>query len=389
MGGIAYCTNVHAGADLDATRANLAQHALAVKQLVNPDEPLGIGLWLSASAAARLRDPQCLADLATWMSDAELVPFTVNGFPYGDFHRPTVKHDVYHPTWAEAARVEYTLDLIAALNRLLHEGVEGSISTLPLCWGVPAPDRDMLVRCAANLRLIADHLARLEDEQGRLIYVCLEPEPGCVLQRSSDVVEFFHDYLSTGTDVDRIRRYVRVCHDICHASVMFEDQAAVVGRYREAGLRIGKIQVSSAIILPLDDLPPDEHVEALAQLRGFAEDRYLHQTTVRRGTEWQFFDDLPEAVKHAESRSDLSGEWRVHFHVPIFLERSGWLRTSREEILACLRAAQGCPELSHLEIETYAWSVLPETLRRPNLAEGIAEEIRWLRDMVLPHVASP
>ena len=52
---VGYCTNVHAGKDLEETRANLQQHALAVKSLVSPEQPMGVGLWLSASTAESLR----------------------------------------------------------------------------------------------------------------------------------------------------------------------------------------------------------------------------------------------------------------------------------------------------------------------------------------------
>ena len=33
----------------------------------------------------------------------------------------------------------------------------------------------------------------------------------------------------------------------------------------------------------------------------------------------------------------------------------------------------------HLEVETYAWGVLPPELRQPDLAAGIAQELAWLR----------
>ena len=50
-----YCTNVHAGADLAQTRANLERYALAVRQRFNPKGKLSIGLWLSA-VNVRFRD---------------------------------------------------------------------------------------------------------------------------------------------------------------------------------------------------------------------------------------------------------------------------------------------------------------------------------------------
>lgn len=378
---LGYCTNVHAGADLDQTRANLQQHAVAVKRMVSPQAPLGIGLWLSAAAAGALRRGGRLDEFRAWLQEAGLVPFTLNGFPYGDFHQRVVKHRVYQPTWCERARLDYTLDLIAIQHQLLPPGREGSISTLPLQWGHPAASKSDLARCAENLAAVAEHLDHLQQETGRLTYVCLEPEPGCALQRSSDVVPFFERFLLPGRDERGLRRHVRVCHDVCHAAVMFEDQADAVARYVAAGIGIGKVQVSSALVLNLDELAAADRRPALEQLRSFHEERYLHQTCVRTtaGSEPSFFEDLPQALQGVEDGDTLPGEWRVHFHVPIYVERCGWLSTSRSDITACLDAVRGCPELRHFEIETYAWTVLPEPLRQATLAEGIAEEIRWFQ----------
>jgi hypothetical protein len=380
---LGYCTNVHAGADLDRTCDNLRQHALAVKQIVYPDTPLGIGLWLSAAAAADLRQGSRVNDLRAWLEAAGLLPFTFNGFPYGDFHQRVVKHRVYQPAWFEPARRDYTLDLIAIQDQLLPSGMEGSISTLPLQWGNPSPTPEQLAASARNLAAVAEALRRLRDRTGRQISVCLEPEPGCALQRSADVVRFFEQYLLAGRDERAIREHLRVCHDICHAAVMFEDQAEAIARYRAAGIGIGKVQVSSAVVVELDALADEDRPRALDQLREFDEQRYLHQTCVRLTEDAVpvFFEDLPPALQ-SFGGPPQRGQWRVHFHVPIYVERFGFLATSRSDIQACLRALRGCAELHHLEIETYAWTVLPETLRQATLAEGIAAELRWFQSLV-------
>jgi hypothetical protein len=65
--------------------------------------------------------------------------------------------------------------------------------------------------------------------------------------------------------------------------------------------------------------------------------------------------------------------------MPIFVGQFGWLSTSQSDISACLQAVRRCPELRHFEIETYAWTVLPEPLRQTTLAEGIAAEMRWFQ----------
>jgi len=388
---LAYCTNVHAGADLNRTIENLRRHARRVKAQFAPRDSLGIGLWLAAPAVRELLTGDRLRRFSDLLGEFGLVPYTFNGFPQGDFHEPVVKHRVYSPTWWEDDRVQYTLDLITALDALLPVGLEGSISTLPIAWQSPPPRADQMSRVVQNFQRVVQFLARLEAETGRLIYVCLEPEPGCVLERSMDVVHFFADVLwpqcdrtqCDRTQCDRTQcnrteaqRYLRVCHDICHAAVMFEDQQEVLARYAQHEIQVGKLQVSSAVQVDFDRLDDARRHQAAAALASFAEDRYLHQTCVRSAPNSapQYFEDLPQAL----NSTSPSGQWRVHFHVPIYVEELGLLRTTQADIRACLQATASHPALKHCEVETYAWSVLPADMRRVELADGIARELEWL-----------
>ncbi len=387
---LGYCTNVHAGANLSQTRANLQQHAVRVKQLYSPDAPMGIGLWLSAASAKELVQSQQVESFAAWLRDEGLLPYTFNGFPYGDFHQPVVKHRVYEPTWWQPERLAYTLQLIDILDALLPAGEEGSISTLPIAWGQPCPDREQNQLAAAQLQQVAHYLHDLEQRTGRLIYLCIEPEPGCVFSLADDAIHFFEWQLFRGEgseDAEIVRRHIRLCHDVCHAAVMFEDQADVLERYAAAGIEVGKIQVSAALRMNLNALERptattiQEHV---AELAGFSEERYLHQTSVRRPDETGypeqlFYEDLHLAL--GAERADPRGEWRVHFHVPIYQQELGRLSSTQEQIAQCLAAARQHSSCRHYEVETYAWTVLPANLRPPELATGIAAELNWFRDL--------
>src|SRR5690606_9342455 len=225
------------------TLANLREHATGVQKRLDPDTPMGVGLWLSNSSARQMLDDGRVDEFREFLAQWKLVPYTLNGFPYGDFHQDVVRHQVYLPTCSHRAGTEYTLRLVHILRQLLPAGEEGSISTLPIAWGQPPLGAQQWAEAAAQLFDIATALERLERESGRLIYLCIEPEPGCAIQRSEDMVEFFEQYLFPH-DGDRMRRYVRVCHDVCHAAVMFEDQQEVLDRYLASGIRIGKIQIS-------------------------------------------------------------------------------------------------------------------------------------------------
>ena len=373
---IGYCTNVHAGASLLEARANLEQHALEVKRRVSPSEPMGVGLWLSASAAEEIVKRGTVHEARDWLEQVGLLPYTLNGFPYGDFHQQIVKRRVYEPTWADPARLSYTQLLVDILNDLLPAGADGSISTLPLQWGQPTASDSQLQASAANLRRAAAHMSDLLSSTGRLIHLCIEPEPGCVFDRARHIVEFFERYLLLGGNEEQIRRHIRVCHDVCHAAVMFEDQVEVLEQYKAAGVEVGKIQVSSAVIASYDGVDTSQRRAIYDQLATFNEPRYLHQTVIRRGGVETFHQDLPEAL--AAESNDLSGEWRTHFHVPVYLERFGHLQASQRQITECLANFGRLTNCKHLEVETYAWGVLPDELKQASLAAGIAEEMAWL-----------
>jgi hypothetical protein len=387
---IGYCTNVHAGNTLEQTRAQLVEHAVAVQKKFAPESQLGVGLWLSSSTASQMLEQQRVTEFADFLAESQLIPYTLNGFPYGDFHREVVRHNVYLPTWRNAARTEYTLQLIRILDQLLPAGKEGSISTVPLGWGNPPWSEVQLTAATEQISRVASYLQQLEDESGRLIYLCLEPEPGCELQRSGDLAEFFEQYLLL-RDPERNRRYIRVCHDVCHASVMFESQQEALHRYLNVGALIGKVQISSAVVVPFAEMAPEDREVAFEELGQFAEHRYLHQTLVQQGTEQpEFHEDLSDALEQARTLVQSQGggalgtwladqEWRVHFHVPVYLEKFGRLKTSHAEILTCLDILRQFPELKHLEVETYAWNVLPPALRHEQLADGIAAEMDWLQ----------
>ena len=365
---VGYCTNVHAGNSLEETLQNLERHAVAVARSLGNDR-LGIGLWLPESTAREVIENEGARRLRDRLDSMGLHVFTLNGFPQGNFHAEVVKHAVYEPQWNTAERFEYTLHLAGILAELLPDDLhEGSISTLPLGWRAGFKGLDESVN---RLTETAKELARLEDRTGKLIHVDLEPEPGCVLDTADDVITLF-DRLPEGT-----RRHLRVCHDVCHSAVMFEPQQEAIEAYRSAGISVGKIQVSACPEIDFDALDEDQRTEAVAQLRSFVEPKYLHQTTVRTGEgETSFHQDLPEALE----AHGPTGRWRVHFHVPVFARSLGLIGTTQGEIGACFEAFDG--DLPMLEVETYAWGVLPEGLFREDLAGGIAEEIRFTRNLL-------
>jgi hypothetical protein len=159
----------------------------------------------------------------------------------------------------------------------------------------------------------------------------------------------------------------------------------VLRAYETASIGVGKVQVSAAVTTPmLDPMSIEERRAVFAQLGEFREERYLHQTVISDdlADEPEFYEDLPEALRSRNYPDEETGEWRVHFHVPIYLERFGKLLATQSDIRECLAAAERHSDVAHFEVETYAWAVLPPELSQSDLASGIAREMKWYIDLL-------
>jgi sugar phosphate isomerase/epimerase len=369
---------VHPGERLDQVAGGLVvagrvRRALGV-------ERLGLGLWLSRGALAELAE----AGGAAWLRDAlareGLAVFTMNGFPYGDFHAPVVKRAVYHPDWTSDARRAHTLALAEILAALVGPVGAGTISTLPLGHRAEIAGDTAAVeaRAAEQLAGLAAALARLADTSGAAIRVCLEPEPGCLLERTADAVRWFGDVLPAaarraGVARGGVERHLGVCFDTCHQAIAFEDAAAALDALADAGIAVGKVQLSSALEIARPSDPA-----ARAALAGFDEPRFLHQVRAGRAGE------IPVAVDDLDRLDELPTDraWRVHFHVPIHRAEVGGLPTTRRFLEAALAAlARRGGSWPDLEVETYTWSVLPpgERVGEDGLVDGLAAELAWAR----------
>jgi hypothetical protein len=275
------------------------------------------------------------------------------------------------------------------LATLIPAGNTGSISTVPCSWKPwihsPAdldPILDHLTDCVA-------HCAAIAERQGRDILLALEPEPGCLLETTPETVDFFNSHLFTrGAAIlaaklpspepsaqALIRHHLGVCLDTCHAALQFENPAESLRQYESAGIRVPKIQISSAL---RTNASPD----ALEALRPFAEPVYLHQVKARTLTgEMLSWTDLTQALDALPATR--AEEVRIHFHVPLHFTQSGPLNSTASlltpEFLTNIRR----DPLTHLEIETYTWDVLPPNLRSTSVEKSIAAEFDWLDEHTL------
>jgi hypothetical protein len=386
---LTYCTNIHRGESWGEVHAALAKYLPPIAARLAPGEPFAVGLRLSALAAAELEaSERALDQLLAILSEVKGYVPTINGFPYGEFHRGAVKEGVYLPDWHEAERVAYTLRLarIAAklAARLPGSPRDPSISTVPGCFR-PALRPGSLELLGRRLRETALGLARLEEETGVRVTLGLEPEPACLLETTEEGVRFLADHVYGGSTLaadastfglspsiagEQARRHLGLCLDACHAAVGFESSTEVVRLLREEDVLVTKLQVTSA--LALESATP----HLLQELARFDDGIYLHQVSVRTPAGVRRFVDLSEALA---DKTLLGQPWRVHFHVPVSESRLGELGTTRPFLEEVLAAQRERPFTNQLEVETYTFDVLPSALRGDPAQEIICQELEWTR----------
>lgn len=379
---LTYCSNVHPGESWEEIERNLKTFVPPIQQKLAAKAPFGIGLRLSAQAAQTLEQSDNLARFKDFLTRQNCYVFTINGFPYGAFHKTRVKEEVYLPDWMDERRLEYSNRLARILASLLPDDLgEGSVSTVPCGFKERVRSEEEVRRMVELLTTHAHFLHQLQEETGKRVTLALEPEPCCYLETIDEVIAFFANHLfNRDSDRSLIRRHIGICYDACHMAVEFEEPSAALVRLKEAEISIFKVQASSAIRVQFQC--GDDRIHRL--LAPFAESTYLHQVVEKSSKGLKRYVDLPQALA-AESKSGDPGEareWRIHFHIPIFLANAGELGTTQDHLKALLDLLKKESTCPYLEVETYTWDVLPDEYKNADVVTAIVRELAWVRDLI-------
>ena len=393
---LSYCSNIHPGESWDATFENLKIYIPEVKNRLKYKGPFGIGLRLSYEASLVLEKPEKLNEFQDWLKKANAYVFTLNCFPYGGFHRTKVKENVHAPDWTTAERRDYTIRCFRILAQLLPDGLEGGISTSPVSYrhwfSTEKKKTEAMETATLHLLEVVEELAKIHQETGKLLHLDIEPEPDGILENSEELIWLFDQWLVpkgrqilseklniTAEESEQlIKKHIQACYDVCHFAIVYETPADTFAKFAQAGIKIGKIQISAALKALLPETP-NARFSLGKRLQEFAESTYLHQVVARKEEGgYTSYADLPQALEHLPN--SLEKEWRVHFHVPVFLENYGTFQSTQEEISIVLKEILSNPDLTkHLEVETYTWEVLPADTHL-TLGESIARELSWVME---------
>jgi hypothetical protein len=387
-GHLTYSTLVHPGDDWDQMWNSLQTYVPRVKARVAPNERFGVCLRLSARSAQTLVDePRRREELKKFLGDNDMYLYTVNAFPYGDFKGTVVKEQVYEPDWRTAERTQYTKNVAEVLAAVAPADISPSIQSPPLGFKPRVTGPDVVDSFTDHVLNVVAHMIELEARTGRVVTLALEPEPYCFLETTDEVLDYFGRHLYSGAATEKLarlaripvseaigalRRHLGVVYDICHQAVEFEDISGSLQKLTDAGIPIFKLQEAAAMHVP------QVTAEIVATLKRYSKTIYLTQTVEKKDGKLTRFLNLEDAIA-AWEREPGAREWRIHFHVPIFLDSLGQFGTTRFAIEEALKFHKAKPLSRQLEIETYTWDVLPDHLKSNDIVDYVCREIDWVR----------
>lgn len=383
---LTYCLNVHPGETWAENFKAIRTLTLKVRDIAALERPFGLGMRLSQRAAMELSVPDVFNNFKDFLKYNGLYVFTINGFPFGQFHDAAVKEKVFAPDWRTSERRDYTILLAQILSNLLPENVHGSISTVAgsyKTWIKTEFDKEKMIK---NLMITVASFAKLYEETGRELHLGLEPEPGCFIETTKEAVSFFNNdlmqngiqYLAKITDSSEYRaeemifRHLGICFDTCHMSVQFENLTDSILLLKNNNINISKVQLSSALKTVCKQT-------TLNTLRNFCDPVYLHQVKARcQNGCFISYTDLPEALLKNTIQNESSQEWRIHFHVPLYYCGSKGLDSTSSELTRDFFKTAIQSGTRHFEIETYTYNILPESMKESDIVESISKEYDWI-----------
>lgn len=371
-------------ADIQST----IQGSLApINQAINGDSPVGVSVRLSQAA---LSDEALTAEsLKNVLDENGLALRGISAVSIGG----GAKEQVHQPDWRTEERLSFMFPATNLAAAFATPEQEIGITTNALSYRRWV-DVDMPGNWAAltlNVIRIVQHLAGIHDRTGVTVHMDIEPEPGSVLRDTADVVTFVRKWLlprggamlsdrmslGEGSASEIILRHVRVALDTAHAAVVWDDASASLDAFAELGIRIGRLQASSALEV---DVPSDSASQKVLSehLDQFASPGLLQQVVARKNGEIvQRFDDLPDAIEVVGSSAGQT--WRIHTHAPLLADRYGGFASTRQETAAWLReiAVRGI-DVGMIELRSANWDVVPHDDRGP-LENMIMQEAEWVR----------
>ena len=175
-----------------------------------------------------------------------------------------------------------------------------------------------------------------------------------------------------------LRKHLGMVYDICHQAVEYEDIGASLRKLADNGIPVFKLQEAAALRVP------NVTKETVDAMRPFAETVYLTQTIEKIDGKLNRYLNLEDAFAAFEANPKLKREWRTHVHVPVFLDKIGeHFETTRFAIEDALKFHKKNKLSPQLEIETYTWDVLPDSMKTGSIVDYVERELDWVKGQLV------
>jgi sugar phosphate isomerase/epimerase len=392
LGHLTYSTLVHPADDWEQIWQSLNTYVPKVKERFAGNQRFGVSLRLSAKSAETLVNSKAERDkLRKFLDDQNMYLYTVNAFVYGHFKGDVVKEQVYEPDWRSEERTRYTMNVASVVADIAPADVFPSIQTSPLGFKPRVTGPDVVQSYTDNVLRVTKHLIELEAKTGVTVTLGLEPEPYCFLETTDETVDYFTNHLYSGASAEKLakmsglpiaeaiaalRKHVGIVYDICHLAVEYEDITESLQKLVDAGVPIVKLQEAAALHMP------EVTQQVVDTLKRYSKTIYLTQTIEKRNGKFTKYLNLEDAFA-AWEKDPGPREWRTHIHVPVFLDDLGQFRTTRFAIADALKFHKQKPLSRHLEVETYTWDMLPDSLKTGDIVEYVCRELEWVRGQLI------
>jgi hypothetical protein len=393
LGHLTYSTLVHPADNWEQLYHSLTTYLPKVKARFAGNKSFGVCIRLAAATAQTLASSPAERDkLKKFLADNDMYIYTANAFVYGHFKGDLVKEQVYEPDWRTEERTQYTINVANVLADVCPRTVTPSIQTAPLGFKPRVTGPDVIASYVDNVLRVVAHLIALEARTGSVVQLALEPEPFCFLETTDEAIAFFRDHLYSGPAVEKLaklahipvteaieglRRHLGIVYDICHQAVEYENIGQSLQKLVDAGVPVFKLQEAAALYVP------EVTKGAVDTLKRYAKTIYLTQTLEKRDGKINRYLNVDDAIAAFEKDPSGAREWRTHIHVPVFLDDLGQFRTTRFAIAEALAFHKRTPLSRQLEIETYTWDMLPDSLKTGDIVDYVCRELEWVRDQLV------
>lgn len=376
-----YCSNIFKVKKLRDLIKSLTIYTEIIKE-----KKVALSLCLSNALAIEMEKKKSINFFKKWLKKKNATLYSINGFVYKNFHKKNIKSNIHYPDWTSNLRFNYTKKLIKILNRFLPKCKTGSISSSPISYDgwINYKYKDyVFFKSAKNISKILLHLMNIKK---KIIHLDIEPEPSCLINNFKMFIIFFKKWLIpfarkylynlkkiSGRKSDfLIKKYIRLCYDISHFSVNFENHGKILQILKKEKIKIGKVQISSALeINVFKNIKIKENI--IKNLAKISISPFLHQTVEKNKKTIRIYNDLPNIsnIFFKNTNSIL----RIHCHVPIYKTQYKNIKTTINETRKVLKMLIKTKNIKHFEIESYTYI----NIIKKDAFDSIAKEYKCIK----------